>query len=508
MRELVIPAPYPPQVAFFKAESRYVAYGGARGGGKSWAARTKAVLLAMRYAGIQILLLRRTLGELRENHVLPLQKLLKGIAVYREQAKEFVFPSGSRLVLGYCSAERDVLQFQGQAYDVIFLEEATQFTEFQFQALTESNRASGQMRDTFSSRMYFTCNPGGVGHAWVKRLFIDRVYRGSERPEDYTFIPAKVYDNRFLMERDPAYVHTLENLPEKRRRAMLDGDWTVFEGQYFSEWDPAVHVVEPFVIPADWRRYFTMDYGLDMLAGYWIAMDPAGNAWVYREIYQSGLIISDAAKAILELTAEPVEDWIAPPDLWNRRQDTGKSVAEIFWEYGIRLRKAQNDRVAGWMDLHEWLRIVPNTETEIDGIISCPEGLGEAEGDLVPFGGASRPMEQRSLGTSAEVPCAAGWYDLHEHLRVEVDGEGKRGARMRIFRNCGNLIRTLPLLQYSQRDPNDVAGEPHELTHGPDALRYFVAGRPRAAELPKGDVSKFPWAFVEREPEGDGFYTW
>lgn len=417
--ELTITPPYPPQVAFFEATSRYVAYGGARGGGKSWAARTKAVLLALRYPGIQILLLRRTLGELRENHVLPLQRLLKGVAVYREQAKEFVFPGGSRLALGYCAAERDVLQFQGQAYDVIFLEEATQFTEFQFQALTECNRASGQLREPFVSRMYFTCNPGGVGHAWVKRLFIDRQYQSSERAEDYTFIPAKVYDNRFLMERDPDYVRTLENLPDKRRRAMLDGDWNVFEGQYFAEWDPAVHVVEPFPIPSGWRRYFTMDYGLDMLAGYWIAMDPEGQAWVYREVYQSGLLISEAAKAVLERTGEPVEDWIGPPDLWNRRQDTGKSVAEIFAEYGIRLRKAQNDRVAGWMDLHEW-------------------------------------------------------------LRVTGEEQGEKTARLRIFRNCENLIRTLPQLRFGERDPNDVATEPHELTHGPDALRYFVAGRPRA----------------------------
>jgi phage terminase large subunit len=132
-----------------------------RGGGKSWAARRKAVLLALNYSGIQILILRRTLKELRENHVLNLQTELKDIAKYDAQNKEFKFPNRSRILLGYCQAESDVLQYQGQAYDVIFLEEATQFTEFQKDTLTESNRSSGIMMEKFTPRMYFTCNPGG-----------------------------------------------------------------------------------------------------------------------------------------------------------------------------------------------------------------------------------------------------------------------------------------------------------------------------------------------------------
>ena len=123
--------------------------------------------------------------------------------------------------MGYCSAESDVLQYQGQAYDVIFLEEATQFSEFQKDTLTESNRASGMMAEKFSPRMYFTCNPGGIGHAWVKRLFIDREYRNKENPGNYDFIPSTVYDNEFLMTNNPEYVENLENLPEMRKRAML-----------------------------------------------------------------------------------------------------------------------------------------------------------------------------------------------------------------------------------------------------------------------------------------------
>lgn len=222
-------------------------------------------MLALAHPGIQILLLRRTLHALRENHLLPLLKQLHDAVTYKASNREFLFPNGSRIVLGYCAAEQDVLQYQGQGYDVIFLEEATQFTEFQFQALTESNRSSGLCESAFTPRMYLTCNPGGVGHGWVKRLFIDRDYRGSESPEDYRFIKSLVYDNPYLLAHSPDYVKSLENLPETRRRAMLYGDWDIFEGQYFGEFSRDIHVCKPFELPREWRRYISIDYGLDML---------------------------------------------------------------------------------------------------------------------------------------------------------------------------------------------------------------------------------------------------
>lgn len=408
------------QVEFFKAKNRFVAYGGARGGGKSWAVRKKAMLMALNYAGIKILILRRTYPELRENHIRPMQEELLEIARYKETDKAFTFPNGSRIKFGYCDSESDVLQYQGQEYDVIFLDEATQFTEYQFQTLTACIRGA----NSFPKRMYLTCNPGGVGHAWVKRLFIDREYQNSEAAQDYLFIPARVYDNAALLKQDAGYVTMLENLPHDLRRAWLYGDWNVFAGQYFREFDEAIHVIEPFVIPEHWNRYVSLDYGLDMLAGYCIAVDEAGRAVVYKEVYQSGLIISEAAKAVKEMAlGERIDVYFAPPDLYNRRQDTGKSAAEVFADNGILLVKAQNDRVMGWYNLKEWLR----------------------------------PIEGK---------------------------DGKKAANLRIFRNCRNLIRTLPLLQFDNKNPNDCAREPHEITHAPDALRYFVAGRPLPTEIP------------------------
>ena len=427
MIELKIDRPYPKQIEFFEARTKYIAYGGARGGGKSWAARIKAVLLALNNPGIQILLLRRTLAELRDNHIVPLQKLLKckqdtTIAAYKDQEKVFEFFNESRIKLGYCDNENDVLQYQGQAYDVIFMEEATQFTEFQYQCLTESNRASGMCKIPFKPRMYFTCNPGGIGHQWVKRLFIDKDYRGNEKKEDYTFIKSLVFENKYLMENDPDYIRTLENLPEDRKKAMLYGDWDIFEGQFFGEFRRDIHVIEPFVIPSDWNRYISMDYGLDMYAVLFHAVDTHGIDYVYNEIHQSNLIVSEAANLLKSYPDYKKAKYIyAPPDLWNRNRDTGKSAAEIFYENGIELAQASNDRVNGWLAVKEWIK----------------------------------PYLSKNEQTGEEITT----------------------SNLKIFDNCINLIRCLPAIQHDDKNVNDVANEPHELTHITDSLRYFCISR-------------------------------
>lgn len=440
--------PNPKQEQFLRSLRRRVCYGGARGGGKSWVVRAKATLLALNYPGIKIIILRRTYADLWQNHVLELRKLLEpDIATYRDSEKAMVFPNGSRIRFGYCAAEADVLQYQGQEYDIMFLDEATQFTEYMYNCLVASNRGANE----FPHRMYLTCNPGGVGHAWVKRLFIDRDYTEAENPDDYEFIPAKVYDNKVLVDKDPEYVRMLETLPEDMRRAWLDGDWNVFAGQYFREWRDDIHIIDPIEIPGWWRRYFAMDYGLDMLAGYWIAIDGEGNGYVYREIYESGLIASDAAMRIKEANGDDkIEQWLAPPDLWNRRNDTGRSVADIFMEQGIPLVKVDNDRINGWQDVHEWLK----------------------------------PRDSRDI----------------------ITGDKTRIAGLRFFRNCKQVIRCLPMVQYDAHKPNDVATEPHELTHAPDAIRYFCSGRPYAGQPPE-KKHKLPPELRQTEEQG-GYQVW
>ncbi|MBQ3866296.1 MAG: phage terminase large subunit [Clostridia bacterium] len=409
--------PFPPQEAFFRATAPRVAYGGARGGGKSFAMRAKLVLLALAHPGIQILLLRRTFPELRENHINPLRRILKGVAEWRESTKEFTFPGGSRIKLGYLNEEADALQYQGQSYEVIGMEEATQFTESQYYAMTESNRLHGLLREPFTPRMYFTCNPGGVGHAWVKRLFLDRDYREGENGEDYVFIPSTVYDNDYLMKEDPAYVKTLESLPPLRRRAMLYGDWDAFEGQFFPEFDRARHRIEPFAIPKNWIRFAALDYGLDMTACLWMAYPPdRSRLVVYRELYEPDLVLSSAAARILEVGAGETTRYVAAsPDLAGRRQEGGRSGFDILTSHGVKgLCPAENARIPGWRRLREFLRA------------DCREG----------------------------------------------------GAYLGIFPQCTNLLRTLPKLIFDQRVAEDAALTPHEYTHAPDALRYGISSLP------------------------------
>ena len=220
------------QMEFMRRREKYIAYGGARGGGKSWVARTKAVGMCLRYAGLRVLMVRKTFAQLRENIVLPMQEQFAplyraGAMRYNGQNNEVRFYNGSRIVFGYCDSDRDLLQYQGVEYDVIFLEEATQLSEYQFGII----RASLRGTNDYPKRMYLTCNPGGQGHAWVKRLFVDRQFTKDEDPAEYAFIQAKVYDNAVLMEKDPGYLRNLQTLPDGMRKAWLDGSWDVFEGQ-------------------------------------------------------------------------------------------------------------------------------------------------------------------------------------------------------------------------------------------------------------------------------------
>ncbi len=435
--KLKIDPPNERQKLFFLAETRFIAYGGARGGGKSWAIRKKATLLSARYAGIRILILRRTFPELRENHIDPLLSELKGIVRYNDSQKRMTFPNGSVIRFGYCDGDRDVLQYQGMEFDVIMMDEATNFSEYQFTTLCACLRGTND----FPKRFYLSCNPGGIGHSWVKRLFIDKEYKPTEHPEDYTFIPAKVYDNKVLMAKDPDYIKMLENQPEDIRRAWLDGDWDVYTGQYYPEFRRSIHVIDPIELPQHWRRYAAFDYGLDMLAVLWAAFDESGHAYVYREIHESGLIVSEAAKRIKEhLDREKVYAVIAPKDLWGRSADSGMSLAEGFIKAGVKLSPVGvSGRIEGWMTIKEWLA---------------------------------------------------------------SDDEGRPGIQF--FSTCPNIIRCLPLLQHDEHDPNDCAIYPHDITHAPDALRYLFAGRPRPARAATQPVYNFKSERPKKNAAGRG----
>lgn len=422
--EMDLGTPNPKQLRFCLSRARYTAYGGARGGGKSHILRIKAIGGALRYPGIKILILRRSFTDLERTLIGPLTGMVPpSLGSYHASRHVVQMKNGSQILFGHFHDKSDASRYQGQEYDWIFIDEATQLTEDQFRTLGACLRGVNDI----PKRMYLTCNPGGVGHMWVKRLFIDRDLRADlgEREEDYLFIPATVEDNTVLMEKSPDYVRMLDLLPEDIRRAHRYGDWDALAGQYFSEFRRETHVIPVKKPEKDWALYRAIDYGLDMFACLWIGVDDTGRCFVYREVQKTNLVVSDAALLMQELTPpeETIIGTIAPGDLWNRQKDTGKTMAELFVQWGTPLLRAKgvSDRVQGWILLKEALKM-------------------------------------REDGTPG--------------LLVTED--------------CRGLIRNLPALQHSEQDPSDCATEPHDITHVCDALRYFIRFRTLEGRQPMG----------------------
>ena len=411
----------PRQRAFIAAPEREVLFGGAAGGGKSFGQLIDALLYALKYPGSKQLILRRTYPELEKSLIRVSQTVFpRSVYTYNGSSHVGRFRNGSLIDFGYSASEADVFQYQSAEYDVIRFDELTHFTEFQYvYMLSRLRGVNGYPKQIKSST-----NPGGVGHAWVKERFIDpsppdAPFRG-EDGGSRIFLPSKIDDNPFLVRADPEYRERLLALPENERRALLYGDWNLLEGRFFREFRYDEHTVDPFPIPAHWRKYRTLDYGLDRLACLWAALDPDGNVWIYREVCRSDLIISDAARAILAAQdeGEGVYATLAPPDLFARSQESGRSRALLFAEYGVTLTKTENDRETGWLAVKELLK-----------------------------------------------------------------REGNRPPRLRIFRNCTELIRCLSSIECDPARPGDVRSEPHRLTHAPDALRGFAIYYARPAPI-------------------------
>lgn len=399
------------QKLFIDSTESEVLFGGAAGGGKSYGQAVDALLFALEYPGSKQLILRRTFAELDKSLIRTTLGLYpKEIYSFNSSTHTGRFKNGSLIDFGYCATENDVYQYQSAEYDVIRFDELTHFTESQYVYLLSRVRGVGNIPKQVKS----STNPGGIGHGWVKARFVDpSPYGKSFMGEDgmkRIFIPSLLSDNKFLSEGDPGYRQRLLALPERERKALLYGDWNIFEGQYFTEFNPTIHVIDPFEIPRSWRKYRTIDYGLDRLACLWIALSPEGNCYVYREFCKPNLTISQAAAEILRRTPESEEIYatLAPPDLWHRSQESGKSKAILFSEFGINFTKTSNDRECGWLAVKELL----------------------------------------------------------------IGGEGR--GRIFFFRTCEEIIKCLPALSVDRLRPTDCSTEPHDITHAPDALRGFA----------------------------------
>lgn len=435
------------QYRFLTDGHRHVGYGGARGGGKSWAVRTKAKILAAVYAGIKVLIVRRTFPELLNNHINPLREELHGLAKFNKSEKVFTFPNGSTIKFGYCNCDGDLGQYQGAEYDVIFLDEATQLQEEWIKKINACVRGV----NNFPKRTYYTCNPGGASHGYIKRLFIDRRFEEAEKPEDYSFTQALVQDNRALMETQPEYVAELETLPPKLREAWLYGKWDVYEGQFFEDFrmEPDVkkcreagitpeeareqgrwtHVIKPFDLNSGERRgwnimrSYDFGYGKPFSLGYW-AVDYDGVLYRILEIYGCTKEPNEGVKWSPDeqfrhfrefenehpwLKGRKIVDSVADPAIWDASR--GERIAETAERYGIYFSPGDNARIPGWMQMH---------------------------------------------------------------YRMQFDDNGY--ARMYIFEGCNAFTRTIPLLMYSQTKPEDLDTDMED--HVADEVRYMCMSRP------------------------------
>lgn len=369
------------QMLFLQMQKKHCGYGGARGGGKSWVVRIKACLLANRYGrpdkwseGIKICIVRKTLEDVRKNHIVPLKSMLFGLAKFNQTERTFYFPNGATIHFEYYAKAADVEHFQGVEYDVIFIEEATQFEEEWLKQIAASCRGA----NNFPHRIYYTCNPGGPGHAYIKRIFIDRIYKGNEIADDYEFVQAKVTDNRILMEMDPDYIKFLENLPPKTRAAWLEGSWEIYSGQYFSELinDPDhyqdrlwTHVIDPVPIRRHWTIYRGLDWGYfrPFSVGWFaISEEDDGIMYHFKELY--GVQKSGNESLPNEGVQWPPEKLFktiweiehTDPDLKGReiigiadpaifQSQTGTSIADTAMQCGVYFRPGDNTRLPGWM---------------------------------------------------------------------------------------------------------------------------------------------------------------
>ena len=371
--------PNPKQWLFLKSQKRFVGFGGARAGGKSWVTDLKVCILAFKYGapdkwheGIKICIIRRTLKDVEKNHMKQLQLLLQGKARYNDNKKIFTLYNGATITLAYCDNDKDSEHIQGVEYDVVVFEEATQLQEKWMIDICASIRGVNE----FPHRAYFTCNPGGPGHAYIKRIFVDRIYKDNENPDDYEFIQAKYTDNTILLKYSPEYKTFLDNLPPKRRAAWRDGSWEIYEGQYFNDFINApenyqsrrnTHVIDPIPIRPHWTIYRGLDWGyFRPFSVAWYAVDEDGIMYRFRELY--GVQKSGSESLANEGLQWPPEQLFkkvyeiehSDPNLIGKniigiadpaifKSQTGVSIADTAEQCGVYFYPGDNTREAGWM---------------------------------------------------------------------------------------------------------------------------------------------------------------
>jgi hypothetical protein len=416
-----------PQTEFLAAPEREVFYGGARGGGKSYA----MLVDPLRYCHKEThraLLIRRTMPELRDliNHSQRLYSKAFPGAKWREQEKEWRFPSGAKIEFGYAENMTDALRYQGQSYTWIGIDELPQYHSPDIYNFLRSSLRS--VDTEIPVYMRATGNPGNIGSQWVREMFVDPAMPNfafdinidtpnGNKVITRRFIPAKLQDNPYLIQTDDYYV-MLASLPEIQRKQFLEGDWDAFEDSAFPEFNKSIHVVDPFEMPKGWQKFRAADWGYSSPACVlWFAIDYDNNLWVYRELYTKKITADVFARKVLELEhGEYIRYGVLDASTWAKRGDIGPSIAETMIQTGCRWRpsdRTSKSRISGKLEIHK---------------------------------------------------------------RLKISDDKKKEPGIRIFSNCRNLIRTLPLLPLDDNNPEDI--NTHVEDHAYDALRYGCMSRP------------------------------
>lgn len=444
--------PTPKQRLFHESTADRILYGGAAGGGKSYAMCWDAFLRCLQWPGTYAYMFRRTFPMLEGTLIKNMLKIIpKSLGKYVGDKHEYRLVNGSIIKFCYCDNEgTDLMNYQGHEIDWLYFDELTHFTKAMYDFLVTRLRTEKKDGSALPYEPCVRCasNPGSAGHSWVKQAFVDKTDCGQKIVRDvvidekrkkkqiiYTqYIPATAYDNPYLQDN---YIFNLLQKPKALREALLYGKWDAFEGQAFPEFvnDPehyhdgiGTHVIDPFEIPYHWTRYVSFDHGYTrpFSFGVW-AVDEEGRAYRYKELY--GCVAGEANVGLK----------ITPGEI-------GQRLAELMEP-----------------EFKEGIRVIG---------IADPAIWDQSRGESVEA--QIRKVFSGVIFNRGDNTRLAGKMQVHERLKFDEDGR----PMFYVFSNCTEFIRTFPALSYDDKKIEDINTDCED--HQYDETRYFFMSRPIA----------------------------